>query len=62
MKLCDCKEGQKVFIKDINLDDLTIKRLEIIGFTKGKTALVTKSSFGSILCVLNGKMLDSENL
>lgn len=56
MKLNECLAGQKIKILKINCDNLTFKRLEVIGFIEGENLTVLRQSFGSILCSINGKM------
>lgn len=57
MKLSEIKEGQCFFIKDINTDDITIKKLQLMGIESGKKMRVAKESFGSVLVVFGGKMV-----
>ncbi len=57
MKLCDCREGQEIVIKSINSDEITLKRLELMGITVGAKVLVAKESGGSVLATVGGKMI-----
>ncbi len=57
MLLSDCKDGQNIEILKIDAENITKKRLELLGFSVGEKVSVAKNSFGSVLVIVSGKML-----
>ncbi len=56
-KLSQCKTDETVTVKNIEIDEIVKKRLNLMGFCEGQTITVLKRSSWTTLIVFGGKMI-----